>query len=740
MKDNQFTAHFIETIRDADPDTVEQMLESLSIEDIELAGWLTEWPAAWNDLIRPALKRVRRSQSMTDYKASRKVLFAVIRCIGRWLRETGRSLHDTDLGDLFVQKVGQNDVELVNALLEAGADPNTEQTGTDFLTSLKSAVFNNRPELVRLLLHYGADAAVLQGDAPSVFHALTGMGRMEIAWVSLFFEVLGHAPERLVNAFKMGAPDGSMEAAIAQVELDEQEARRLFKALLDTSQGRAAAAVIHGYCLGRDITPEHEEATGIMLGFITSDHAIPKVTTLGNLIHPLRIAGFRVEELSCCKQDQALCKAIRNGASELTLDLMLRLGIRPLVRPDDDYLGNYTCEALSLAIESGMYDVILGILKANSLPYTCQFQAVEWLITENHTHHLRLIAGELCRNSRYGESMLELALEQERAACLAILIGCGANVTRMHSRLLHREQGVAQSLLARAIPVPSLDLPTNEEDSGDAASDLYHCVCIILLALEESWEDLAEFCDKIITARARDNDLEAVFFLCCLGYVPISLLRTCVTELCDPETEPDRLAAIGDMLASACEGLIEFLATVRNWNVQKFTCEALDCLIPGFAVAGKVISLEALLKVLDKNEALNDEVFAEPARLILAIKAIDEEMNLDIPGIARLVDAIDLTLAHCAAIPSLLETAREAVLTTLLPETFQKVQGILTTIHPEFIWEELMDRMDGYNLSIQQLIIMEGLSNTPDLAPLIFRDDPFFVEFSDSETGSDSSD
>jgi len=743
MEDNQFLTHYTEIVTGSAPETVEQMLEGLLPEDRKIIEW--------NDLIEPALKRVRRSQSMLEYQTSRKVLFSVIRHVGQWLQEAGQPLEDTMLGELFIQKVDQNDLEAVQVLLEAGADPNTEVTNDNIQTPFKSAVFNQRPDLVRLLLHFGADPTVLQEDADSVFRALTGIGRMEIAWICLFHEAIGDAPKSLVQAFKMGAPDGSMEDAIAQAKLSEQEALKIFRTLLKTGQGRSAAAVICGYCTSLNLATNDEEATQIMFDFIARDLHIPEASTLGSLIHPLRLAGFAVEELSYCKQDQALCDAIRNGSTDLAIDLLCRLDVRPLIRPDDNYLGNYTCEAITLALEGQMLDVILCLFQCAALPYSCRLQVLEWLIRNDHADHIPAIVGDIGSYAQYRDRLLELAVEQDKAICLATLIGCGVTAETMHARALLRGTSGTTSLLARSIPATQQDQQATDESSSEVALEDYYCSYVLLLSLEEIWENLPELSNRIISARAEVNDLEAVYFLCSTGYAPFSLLRTCAEDLNNPDTAPERLSQIVDMLTYACEGLVDFLATVQNWNVQKLTSEALDSIIPEFSLAGRVSSLHALLNILDENEALNNEIFADPVRFLLDIRGLAEERSLDIPAIAMLLDAIDEALSISHAVPSLLETARDVALETLPHERLDQIRGILTTIHPEFIWEELIDRMNGFNLSVQQLIIMQVLSNDPVFAPLIFRDNPFFLEFnndesdssyseSESELSSDSSD
>jgi nicotinamide mononucleotide adenylyltransferase len=737
MEENQIPHLLMDAIRHEAPGTVEQMLGQLSARDLTLSNW--------NDLIEPALKRIRCTQSMLEHQASRKVLFSVIRHTGQWIQETGQSLEDTILGELFIQKVDQNDLETVQVLLEAGADPNQNVTNDNFVSPLQSAAFNQRPDMVRLLLHFGADPTILQEDAESVFRALTRIGRMEIAWICLFHEAIGTAPKPLVQAFKIGAPDGSMENAIAEAKLSEQEARNIFKALLTHGQGRSAAAVICGYCTSLNQTSNSEEGTQIMLGFITLDLRIPGSAILGSLIHPLRLAGFAVEELSYCKQDRALCDAIRNGSADLAMDLLCRLDVCPLVCPDDNYLGNYTCEALTLALERDLIDVILCLFECASLPLSCRLEALEWMIRNDHTDYIPAILGDIGSYAQYRDRLLELAVEQNKPLCLATLIGGGVSPEIMHGRALFRENCGTSSLLARSIPVIQQDRQGDDESSSEVAFEDYYCTYVLLLSLEETWDHLPDLSDKILLARAQMNDLEAIFFLCSTGYVPVSVFKACAEELKNPETESSRITEIENILTTACDGLIYFLTTVQRWNVRDLSIEALECIIPEFSLAGRVKTVKDLVKALNENKTLADQVYTEPVERLLEIKALLESRDLDNRAISDLLQVMDEALCASHAIPSLQEITRDKALESLTPELFGQFRGILTTIHPEFIWEELLDRMDSLYLSVQQLVIMEALSTDPALAPLIFRDDPFFLGFNNddsessySESGSDS--
>ncbi len=684
------------------------------------------------ELIQFAYRSMDDARSAQNYDIARRILFMLLAAVGK-ARKNGKIGPGVDLGleDFLAGTIISDDAELAERLLEAGANPDGRLT-FDNQPLLAFAVRRRKLKIVRHLLQYGANPEVLAREGETVFGTLVATGCSEIAWVVLFYSVLGDASDKLFQAFKGGYPDGSMEAAVENANLTNRQARDLFRAMLAAGAAHAAVAVAVGYCRSIQVDPESTKGEAILQDLFTGKCAHDTALTLGNIIHGLAEAGFDVSGLSPSQQNRTLCQSIQDQTEERVISLIEDLGVEPLIWTVRDTEPGYICEALTLAEEQRMYPVIALILENDFLPIGLRSRKVVQLLNQNDPVLLTVYAADLCSYPHYSRTFMQAAIDRNHAPFLATLIKCGCSPAFAMAWREITEENFTTSLLASACSQEIIDV--DETDSR------FDCASVLVLSLAGVMDELPDLCDLIILDRAEAADVDAVYFLCSLGFPPLLLLEAFRDEWTAETDNAERKLKLANAVMGACCGLIDFIDTVQGWKSRVMAGEALGCLIPGFGNCGGVQSAKALLTFLDENGDVAEAVDASLVETVWSIKSLDiSGADEALAAIDDLVVAIDRLMGTFASSPSLLELSANASLEVLTARHFQEIGNILTTIRPAFMWQELIDRLDDAPLDIIQLVVMDQLQEYEPLAELVFTDEPFFIDFDTSSTDDSSS-
>lgn len=101
---------------------------------------------------------------------------------------------------LMEQATGVNNIDAVRVLLQAGMDPNSKKDG--IYTPLCSAIRDDRPDILTLLLHHGADPNVMASEYP--------------AWKCITHKRLHFLPDLVAAGVDLRKPPGIVESAVQE--------------------------------------------------------------------------------------------------------------------------------------------------------------------------------------------------------------------------------------------------------------------------------------------------------------------------------------------------------------------------------------------------------------------------------------------------------------------------------------------------------------------------------------------
>ncbi|CAI7658716.1 unnamed protein product, partial [Penicillium glandicola] len=101
---------------------------------------------------------------------------------------------------LMEQATGVNNIDAVRILLQAGMDPNSKKDG--IYTPLCSAIRDDRPDILALLLHHGADPNMMASEYP--------------AWKCITHKRLYFLPDLVAAGADLRKPPGIVECAVQE--------------------------------------------------------------------------------------------------------------------------------------------------------------------------------------------------------------------------------------------------------------------------------------------------------------------------------------------------------------------------------------------------------------------------------------------------------------------------------------------------------------------------------------------
>ncbi|KAJ5531306.1 hypothetical protein N7527_004699 [Penicillium freii] len=105
---------------------------------------------------------------------------------------------------LMEQATGVNNIDAVRVLLQAGMDPNSKKDG--IYTPLCSAIRDDRPDILTLLLHHGADPNVMASEYP--------------AWKCITHKRLHFLPDLVAAGADLRKPPGIVECAVQENHME----------------------------------------------------------------------------------------------------------------------------------------------------------------------------------------------------------------------------------------------------------------------------------------------------------------------------------------------------------------------------------------------------------------------------------------------------------------------------------------------------------------------------------------
>ncbi|RMF11399.1 MAG: hypothetical protein D6763_03135 [Alphaproteobacteria bacterium] len=710
----------VDAVKALDAETVEASLGETPLPPVLVAD-------GEDNPIRTAHQRMMAPSSQTALEQARRILIRLIQALAK--RGDGLALPQglrLTLRSIFLSAVQLDDQPLAAALLDAGLDPNDTSLSPDDPPLLQYAINRKRSAIVRLLLNHGADPNLLPREEECVFRHLTQSGQLEYAWIILIHGALGKAPERLVNAFKIGAPDGSMEKAVADAGLSRQELRRFFRAMLGADVVRAAVAAVLGHCAGASIAPDSEQGSELLAELFDGDPPHRSLIGLGTVLYGLAGQGFTISHLPPVEQNQRLCTCIQNGDEDGAIALLAETRWAPLIWTDDDAEAGYVCQVLDLAEEQGMYGLIEVLIDDGILPFLLQARKVEHLLRGDDEKLVAIYARNICRSQYYATIFLNAAVEHNQALFLAILIDCGCDpgvglpgeddlVDHYQSTLLYK--ACCSPVAEHALEKPRFD-----------------CARVLLLCLASRYPLLPQLCDLIILEQAEEGDPEVIAFLCSTGCLPMAAIAAFsdAALMVEEDGGRERAKRLGQSVAAACNGLITFIETVASWNSRTLLVDVVECFIPGVSEY-RFASIKALRDAVAKDVELEERIVLLFLDLLIdASRCQAPEAREGAEATGQLLGLLESVLIEIGKPRSLQDLAGDAVAPQFATEAMQDAISFLRRIRPEFIWRELWNNTQGFGLHLMQLAIIDQFQNAPEFHDLIFCDDPFFLETEDS--------
>jgi hypothetical protein len=581
-------------------------------------------------------------------------------------------------------------------------------------TGLEPAIWRHDQNLALLLLWAGADPSELLKGMTINFMYLESLNHNEIAWTILFHSVLGDVPDAPTRAFTFGVPDGSMEKGIADLKLTEDQAIKLWCAMLTYNCHREAAAVALGYCRGLGHAPDNLETAMIILPFLETNIALLN----GPLINYLADAGFHFTQLD--HEDRELthtliCDVIEADNEEAAIAL-LEAGLILQERPESRG-GAITprMTALDKASERGLFRFIRAAFRSNAANLLWQERLIVEAIVTDQWELLNSCLQGFTMDGERANQLLHGAIERNRPQCLAVLMHNRCSPAAELEDMEVHDENYGNYLLSKAIISATFELP--------AAEERFDCARVLLSDPTYNRYDLGLQCDYLIVDRARAGDYAAVYFLCSYGFPPILLLQSFQNEWRDDSIPDETKQALAQAVIFALDGLMCFIDTVSSWNAKSLVGEAIGSILPG---ASDLNQRQLISHILDWTDPLeNGNQQTADMELIELLADFSDDETLGLPdglktSLDNTVNAICGMFKARFAVPSLMELTREALLIADDKHDWNRLRSYLPHTLPAVIWEELEDRAAGYETALWSVIALTELIEIDYLTQFFF--------------------